>query len=160
MADISVFDGSKWVSIAGEEGKSLTLTSKQDGSTLSPVNETTHATAEVNLTLNTTESTASGTNAYDGLWKIPAGLKGEQGEKGDEGNSLELKGTVDYELPQTNDGESNNKTVLQDPASYMGTAGNSLGDLWIVRYQGSAVDGGTVPDGNGFVISEAAGSTS
>ena len=163
MADVSVFDGDKWVSIAGDDGKGLTLTDTQTGDTLAPVDATTHATAEVNLTLNTTESDATGTNAYDGLWKIPAGLKGEKGEDGDPGQSLELKGSVDYETPQTNDGTTTNAdgsvTVLQDPASYMGTAGNSLGDLWIVRYQGDASAAGKVTDGNGFVMSEAGDST-
>jgi hypothetical protein len=160
MADVSVFDGNKWVSIAGE---SLTLTDTQTGETLAPVDATTHATAEVKLTLNPTESTASGTNAYDGLWKIPAGLKGAKGEKGDAGTSLELKGTVDYATPQTPTGTSTNSsgtvTVLQEPASYMGTAGNSLGDLYIVRFQGDAAAGGQVADGNGYVMALSGTST-
>jgi hypothetical protein len=156
MADVSVFDGNKWVSIAGE---SLTLTDTQTGETLAPVDATTHATAEVKLTLNPTESTASGTNAYDGLWKIPAGLKGAKGEKGDAGTSLELKGTVDYATPQTPTGLSNSHTVLQEPASYMGTAGNSLGDLYIVRFQGDAAAGGQVADGNGYVMALSGTST-
>lgn len=159
MADVSVFDGSQWVSIAGDDGKSLTLTDTQTGVTLAPIDATTHATAEVTLTKNDAESATTGTNAYDGLWKIPAGLKGEKGAKGDDGTSLELKGTVDYATPQTPTGLSDAHTVLREPASYMGTAGNSLGDLYIVRFQGDASADGQVPDGNGYVMALAASST-
>lgn len=159
MADVSVFDGSQWVSIAGDDGKSVTLTDSQTGQTLAPADATTHATAEVKLTLNTTESTASGTNAYDGVWKIPAGLKGEKGADGEPGTSLELKGTVDYATPQTPTGSSDGHTVLQEPASYMGTAGNNLGDLYIVRFQGDASAGGQVSDGNGYVMALSGTST-
>ena len=174
LKDVAVFDGSSWVSIAGAEGaagKDLTLTPTQ---TADPANgvppvknelgvETGYGAASVELTLNTTVSTATGTNAYDSKWSIPAGLTGAKGEKGDAGDSLTLKGSVDYELPQTLTGTygtgENEVTVLRDPDSYMGTAGNNLGDLFIVQYQGSAEDGGKVPDGNGFVMSLAADST-
>ena len=176
IKDVAVYDGASWVSIAGADGsagdpgKDIALTSTQtaDPATgVQPVKnelgiETGYGLAGVTLTLNTDQSNTT-TNAYDSTWAIPVGLTGAKGETGEPGESLTLKGTVDYETPQTANGihgtDPNEVTVLKEPASYMGTAGNTLGDLFIVRYQGTADAGGTVPDGNGFVMSLAGSST-
>lgn len=171
--DLRVWDGSAWWSLSGADGKSFGLVDPQDATTVEPVDATTLGAATVTLTLDEDATDAAelldptDPNYMAKMYKlelgVPAGLKGEKGEDstvpGPPGQSLELKGSVDYETPQTLDGTSDGATVLQDPASYMGTAGNSLGDLWIVRYQGDASAGGQVPDGNGFVMSEAANST-
>ncbi len=172
--DLRVWDGSAWWSLSGADGKSFGLVDPQDATTVEPVDATTLGAATVKLTLDVDATTAAeqlpdtDPNYMAKMYKlelgVPGGLKGEKGEDstvpGPPGQSLELKGSVDYETPQTLDGTSNGATVLQEPNSYMGTAGNNLGDLWIVRYQGDATAGGKVPDGNGFVMSEAADSTS
>ena len=174
--DLRVWDGSAWWSLSGADGKSFGLVDPQDATTLDPIDKDgvpTLADATVKLTLDADATAAAeqlpdtDPNYMAKMYKlelgVPGGLKGDPGQDstvpGPPGQSLELKGSVDYETPQTLDGTSNGATVLQDPASYMGTAGNSLGDLWIVRYQGDASAGGKVPDGNGFVLSESADST-
>ena len=171
--DLRVWDGSAWWSLSGADGKSFGLVDPQDATTVEPKDATTLGAATVKLTLDEDATAAAellpetDPNYMAKMYKlelgVPAGLKGEKGEDstvpGPPGQSLELKGSVDYETPQTLDGTSDGATVLQDPASYMGTAGNNLGDLWIVRYQGDASAGGKVTDGNGFVMSEAADST-
>lgn len=171
--DLRVWDGSAWWSLSGADGKSFGLVDPQDATTVDPVDETTLGAATVKLTLDQIATDAAellpdtDPNYMAKMYKlelgVPGGLKGDKGADstipGPPGQSLELKGSVDYETPQTIDGTSNNATVLQDPASYMGTAGNHLGDLWIVRYQGDASASGKVPDGNGFVLSETAEST-
>lgn len=171
--DLRVWDGSAWWSLSGADGKSFGLVDPQDATTVSPVDATTLGAATVKLTLDQAATDAAellpdtDPNYMAKMYKlelgVPGGLKGDPGADstvpGPPGQSLELKGSVDYETPQTLDGTSNGATVLQDPDSYMGTAGNNLGDLWIVRYQGDASAGGKVPDGNGFVLSETADST-
>ena len=171
--DLRVWDGSAWWSLSGADGKSFGLVDPQEATTVDPVDATTLGTATVKLTLDQDATDAAellpdtDPNYMAKMYKlelgVPGGLKGDAGQDstvpGPPGQSLELKGSVDYETPQTLDGTSNGATVLQDPASYMGTAGNSLGDLWIVRYQGDASAGGKVSDGNGFVLSETADST-
>ena len=178
--DLRVWDGTAWWSLSGADGKSFGLVDPQEAATLDPVDKDgvpTLADATVKLTLDA-DATAAAEQLPDNdpnymakMYKlelgVPGGLKGEKGEDstvaGPPGQSLELKGSVDYETPQTLDGTTTNGsgtvTVLQDPASYMGTAGNNLGDLWFVRYQGDAAVDGKVPDGNGFVLSESAQST-
>ena len=171
--DLRVWDGTAWWSLSGADGKSFGLVDPQDATTVEPVDATTLGEATVKLTLDQVATDAAellpdtDPNYMAKMYKlelgVPGGLKGQDstvpGPPGPPGQSLELKGSVDYETPQTLDGTSNGATVLQEPASYMGTAGNNLGDLWIVRYQGDASAGGKVPDGNGFVMSEAADST-
>lgn len=171
--DLRVWDGNAWWSLSGADGKSFGLVDPQSATTVDPIDASTLGTATVKLTLDQDATDAAellpetDPNYMAKMYKlelgVPAGLKGEKGEDstvpGPPGQSLELKGSVDYETPQTLDGTSDGATVLQDPDAYMGTAGNNLGDLWIVRYQGDASAGGKVPDGNGFVMSEAADST-
>jgi hypothetical protein len=83
--DVSVFDGSEWVSLKGTDGtpgdagKSFEI-ANQNATTVEPSGGT-FGTATLSLTPNAGASTDEW-NAYDITMGIPAGLKGDQGEPG------------------------------------------------------------------------------
>lgn len=100
MADVSVYDGSKWVSIAGEDGKDVELSPAPSSSATNVANKKgsdgvtdVPGDATIDLTLNTETSTDS-TNVYDVAFGVPVGVPGPQGAPGADGTGVNILGQL------------------------------------------------------------------
>lgn len=129
MADVSVFDGSKWVSIAGEDGKDVALSPAPSSSATNVANKKdadgvtdVPGDATIDLTLNTGLSTGS-TNVYDVAFGVPVGVPGPQGLKGDAGTGVTILGQLQNPIgtpvvgPPTQDNTQNHDICTDGPGS-------------------------------------------
>ena len=157
MADVSVYDGSKWVSIAGEDGadgKSVEFPVPPSAATNVPnIDDNTPGNATLDLELNVGASDET-KNVYDVTIGVPVGIRGPQGPKGDNGED----GTGVNILGQLQNPPG---TPVVGPPTQDNTQGHDIctdgagsawldkdGDLWVWVEQTGDCAGGTPPTYN------------
>ena len=164
MADVSVFDGSKWVSIAGDDGndgtdgKSVALSPSPPSSATNVANKKDvdgvtdiPGDATMQLALNAGLSDAS-TNVYDVVLGVPVGVKGEKGDRGENGTGVTILGSLQNPIgtpvlgPPTQENTQPNHDICTDGpgSSWL----DSNGDLWVWDSQDGVCSAGNPPKYN------------
>ena len=145
MADVSVFDGDKWVSIAGDDGadgkdgKSLALSPAPPSAAINVANKKDEngndipGDATLQLALNAGLSDDE-TNVYDIVLGVPVGAKGDKGDKGEDGKGVQILGQLQNPIdtpvvgPPTQENTQNHDICTDEAGSaWLDKDGN----LWV-----------------------------